>query len=84
VVVRFEDGSERRLDWGDADRWRDWEFVGPSRAASAQIDPGRKVLLDVQKLDDGRRRDPVPLASRRWSLEMAVWLSALFAAVEAL
>jgi hypothetical protein len=51
---------------------------------SAQIDPDRKGLLDVQKLDDGSLREPVPLVSRRWSLEIAAWLSALFGAIEAL
>jgi hypothetical protein len=51
---------------------------------SAQLDPDREILLDVQKLDDGRLAKPEPLASRRWTLEVAAWVQTLLAAVEAL
>jgi hypothetical protein len=84
LVVRFEDGKEERLPWDASERWHRWELVRPGRGVSAQLDPDREILLDVQKLDDGRLRDPAPLASRRWTLEVAAWVQAAFAALEAL
>jgi hypothetical protein len=84
LVVRFEDGKEERLRWDESERWHRWELERPVRGASAQLDPDREILLDVQKLDDGRLREPQPLASRRWTLEVAAWTQAFFAALEAL
>jgi hypothetical protein len=84
VVVRFEDGSEERLRWDVEERWHRWELVKQAPAASAQLDSAREVLLDVQKLDDGRLREPQPLASRRWILEIGAWAQAVLALVAAL
>jgi hypothetical protein len=51
---------------------------------SAQIDPDRAFLLDVNKLDDGRTRETHPLAGARWTLEASAWMQILLALVESL
>jgi hypothetical protein len=84
VVVRFDDGSTERVDWDVKGRWQRWEFERPVRVTSAQIDPDRAFLLDVNKLDDGRTRETHPLAGARWTLEASAWMQILLALVESL
>jgi hypothetical protein len=84
LVVRFEDGSTERIAWDAPDRWQRFVFERPVRAATAELDPDRSFLLDVNKLDDGRAREPAPLARRRWTLEAGAWVQVLLALVEAL
>ena len=77
LVVKFEGGGEERIDWPPGERWHRWVLVRPVRAISAQLDPQRAYLLDLNKLDDGRLRERAPLASRRWTAEVASFVSLL-------
>jgi len=71
VVVTFEDGSKKTLDFPVAERWHRYTFIDPSKVASAQLDPSGEVLLDLNKLDDGRTREGSSSASARWALEVS-------------
>jgi hypothetical protein len=46
LVVTFEDKSTATEHWDGKDRWIRYEYVRGSKVASAQIDPGDKILLD--------------------------------------
>lgn len=84
VVVRFDDGAVETLPFPEGERWHRFVFERPARVASAQLDPGRQVLLDLNKLDDGRTRERAPLASRRWTLEFMAWAGLALSMLEAL
>jgi len=84
LVVKFEGGGEERIDWPPGERWHRWVLVRPVRAISAQLDPQRAYLLDLNKLDDGRTREASHLASARWTLEVSAWTQLLLSLVEAL
>jgi hypothetical protein len=84
VVIRFDGGEERVLPWPADERWHRWIFEEPVRVASAQLDPDGKVLLDLDKLDDGRTRQRAPAASARWTLELKAWVELLLSLLEAL
>jgi hypothetical protein len=84
VLVKFADGTEKRVEWPVGERFRRFEFHTPTRAESAQLDPKRRYLSDWNKLDEGRTIEPHRQASRRWTLEAAAWLQTLLALVEAL
>jgi hypothetical protein len=84
LVVAFEDGTTEVAEWAAGEAWHRWEFERSSCAVSAQLDPGRRWLLDVDKLDDGRTRDPRRLAARRWTLETGAWLQIVVALLESL
>jgi hypothetical protein len=77
LLVSFEDGSSESVDFPAEERWHRYVFERPSKVASAQLDPDRAVLLDLDKLDDGRTREAHPAAAARWSLEMAQVLDVL-------
>ena len=72
LVVTFVDAGRRRRsrcplrNAGTASRSSE-----PSKVASAQLDPDREVLLDLDKFDDGRTRESDGTASARWALEVS-------------
>ena len=84
VVITFEDGTEERIDWPAGERWGRWERVGPVKVRSAQLDPDRAVFLDLDKLDDGRRREAKREPAARMALSVGGWIQFLLALVEAL
>jgi hypothetical protein len=73
ILVAFEDGHTERVPWPARESWGEWTFDGPIKVASAQLDPNRDVLLDVNKLDDGRTREAHPSLARRLALDTAAF-----------
>jgi len=76
--VTFADGSHQDLRWNDDRRWARFDFTGPSKAVSAELDPQRQIYLDADKLNDSRTADPNGAASRRWSADFAALVQALY------
>ena len=84
VVVTFEDGSVERIDWPADQAWGRWELLRPVKVRSAQLDGGRKVFLDLDKLDDGRTREPRGRIPARMALALGGWIQFLLSLLEAL
>ena len=84
LVVEFDGGAKETILWPVGERWHRWVFDRPVRVKQAQLDPQREVLLDVNKLDDGRTREKHGLPAARWTLEAGAWFSILFSLVGAL
>lgn len=75
VRVLFENGEEQRWKWDGKDRWKTFEIDTPARAVSAQVDPERVLLLDVNVTNNSATLDPAgPAAARKWSLAWLIWL----------
>ncbi len=75
VRVVFESGEEKRWQWDGRDRWKRFDVVTASRAAYAQVDPDRVLLLDVNVTNNSLTLAPrADAAARRWSLAWLVWL----------
>jgi hypothetical protein len=78
VLVRFEDGSTVREHWDGRDRWKLFRYERPVRAASAEVDPDRVLLLDVDTTNNSRTLSPQGgAAATKWSLRWIVWLQDL-------
>jgi hypothetical protein len=84
LVVRFEDGTRETLSWPVEERWHRYQFEKPIPIVSAQLDPDGAVMLDLNKLDDGRTRKASRLAVGRWTLELKAWVDLVFAFLEAM
>ncbi|HYZ88852.1 MAG TPA: M1 family metallopeptidase [Myxococcales bacterium] len=84
VVISFDDGSAETIAWAPGESWHRWIFEKPARAVSAQLDPERRYLLDLDKLDDGRTRKNRSLAANRWTFELGAWLSTAIAFLESM
>ncbi len=75
VVVTFEDGETARERWDGRSRWTSFEYDRPSRAVSAQVDPDRVLLLDVDYTNNSCTLEPrADEAARKWSLTWMAWL----------
>ncbi len=69
VVVSFADGTKETVPFPTEERWHRYLFERPTKVVSAQLDPRGAILLDLNKLDDGRTRESHPAAGTRWALE---------------
>jgi Peptidase family M1 domain len=75
VRVVLENAQEVRWQWDGRDRWKMFEADSPVRAVSAQVDPERTLLLDVNYTNNSKSLAPkAEAASRRWSLTWLIWL----------
>jgi hypothetical protein len=79
VVFTFQDGSALTRPWSGADPWIRWKLRGP-KLISAEVDPARKCLLDGDTLNNGRRTEPDPRASRAWTTRFMFWAQNLLEA----
>jgi hypothetical protein len=78
LLVTFEDGSTERVRWDDERRWARFEFEKRVKARSAELDPERRIFLDGNKLNDGRRRERGRGASRRWTGDLAAIVEVVY------
>jgi hypothetical protein len=78
VVTTFEDGSQKREQWDGRARWTRYSYDGSSRVVSAQVDPDRVLLLDVNYTNNSYTLKPsADRAATKWSLAWMVWLQDL-------
>jgi Peptidase family M1 domain len=81
VLVTFEDGRKVRENWDGKDRWKRFVYEGPVKVVSAEIDPDRKLLLDVNHLNNSRTTEPARTPVRKASLGLLRWLQGLLSLV---
>jgi hypothetical protein len=84
LIVEFNDGRQEQLVWPVGERWHRWVFERSSRVTQARLDPAGNILLDVNKLDDGRTREPHKLPARRLAMEGTTWVDMFLSLVSSL
>lgn len=84
LLVKFEDGSSKTVQWNDDARWHRYIWDAPSKAVSAELDPQHDVLLDDNKLNDSYSAKANGAAARRWSSDAAALLENIYAMVVSL
>jgi hypothetical protein len=79
ILVTFSNGEQAREKWDGRGRWAVFTFDKPFKAVSAQIDPERVLMLDVNYTNNSRTLEPKgDAAATKWSLRWMVWLQDLF------
>ena len=74
VVVRYDDGGEQRWKWDGRDRWKSFDLERTS-PVSAEVDPERVLLLDINRTNNSWSATPAArAAARKWSLAWLIWL----------
>jgi len=58
VAIKFEGQPPERHHWEGKDRTVTYRSTGPNRLEWAEVDPDRKVVLDVDWLNNARRMKP--------------------------
>jgi hypothetical protein len=75
IRVVFENNEEVRWRWDGRDRWRLFQVDRPVRAMTAQVDPDRVILLDINYTNNSKTLKPKSgAAARKWSLTWLIWL----------
>ena len=76
VLTTFADGERVREVFDGRATSQTFEYRSPSRAVSAEVDPDRVLLLDLNRRNNGVTLDPGPArtAARRWSARWMIWL----------
>jgi aminopeptidase N len=73
--VTFEGGDQVTEQWDGLDRWKLFTYDRPVRALSAQVDPDRVLLLDVNYTNNSRTLRPQgDAAATKWALKWMIWL----------
>jgi Peptidase family M1 domain len=75
ILVTFKNGERVTEHWDGSERWKLYVYERASQALSAQVDPGRILLLDVNTTNNSRTLEPRgPTAATKWSVKWMVWL----------
>ncbi len=80
VLLEFEDGSEVSTVWDGGDRWKKFVYDRPSRLRRAAVDPGRKLLLDLDPVNNSwvrREEEGHSPATLRWTSKWLFWVQNL-------
>jgi hypothetical protein len=74
VRLVFEDGHEVREGWDGVERWRRLVVEHPARLAYAEVDPERVLMLDVNRTNNSRLREPAArLPALKWASKWMIW-----------
>lgn len=79
ILVVFSDGRRAQETWDGQERWKRFTYRGPAKVVRAEVDPERKLALDVRPAnntwvdEEGRSRR----AALKWSARFMLWLQNL-------
>ena len=75
VLVTFRNGDRVTEHWDGKDRWKLYAYDRLAPVLSAQVDPNRVLLLDVDYTNNSKTLEPKgAAAATKWSLTWMVWL----------
>jgi hypothetical protein len=75
VVTTFRNGERATEHWDGVDRWKLYVYDRPVQALSAQVDPDRVLLVDVDYTNNSATLEPRSgAAARKGALTWMVWL----------
>jgi len=77
IQVTFENGDKVREFWDGRDRWTRFVYVRPVRVRSAEVDPERRLLLDVNWLNNSRTIEPGGPAAAKFGTGLLKWFQTL-------
>ncbi len=76
ILLRFDGGATYRSAWDGEARWKRFRARGP-RLTEAVVDPDEKILLDLDRTNNGRRPEADPRAASRWTARSVFWMQNL-------
>jgi hypothetical protein len=81
ILVKFDDGEEVLEKWDGCDRYIVYRYEKPAKVISAEVDPGRKVWLDCNFLNNGKTVGINRMARYKYSLRWLFWMQNLLQSV---
>ena len=75
LLVTFANGERITEHWNGTDRWKLYTYDRLASAVSAQVDPNRVLLLDVNYTNNSKTLEPrTQPAATKWALTWMIWL----------
>ncbi len=75
VQIEFDNGENVRESWDGRDRWKAFTYERAARVVSAEIDPDRILLLDINLTNNSWTASPQSeAAAHKWMLKWMIWL----------
>lgn len=82
VMLTFEDGHEIRERWDGQERWKLFVVERPARLDHAAIDPDRILVLDADRSNNSRVREPQGrMPALKWGAKWMVWFQDYLASI---
>jgi hypothetical protein len=81
ILLRYEGRAPERVSWDGQARWKELTRTGPHRLLSAELDPDRRIALEVSRLNSARRIEPSARVATTWSARWMFWVQNLLAGV---
>jgi hypothetical protein len=71
--LKFEGKPLERVEWDGQDAWKRFRFERAERLEWAEVDPDRKVSLDANRLNNGRRVEADTRSTTYWFSRALFW-----------
>ncbi|HWR51690.1 MAG TPA: M1 family metallopeptidase [Bryobacteraceae bacterium] len=84
VKVRFKNGETVWEKWDGKYRWTDLKVTKAAETESVEIDPGRKIVLDVSFANNSWTSKPAQAPFVKWTANLLFWAQNLLLFVSSL
>ena len=74
VRITFKNGEIVNEHWDGAYRWVKYEFLRRSEVAKVEVDPGHKLALDVNFVNNSWAAEPDVRPMFKWSSTLLFWI----------
>jgi len=74
VLLRFEGGRTHRARWDGEARWKRYRVASGPKLVEAVVDPDERIVLDVDRTNNGRRTQDDERAASRWTVRAVFWV----------
>lgn len=77
IVLKFEGGRTYRSAWDGESRWKRFRVASGPKLVEAIVDPDEKILLDLDRTNNGRLATADRRAASRWTARAVFWMQNL-------
>jgi hypothetical protein len=81
VALKFEGKPVEVVEWDGVERWKKLTYTRPEKLEWAEVDPDRKVLLDRNWMNNGKRVEPDLRVATAWSARWLFWMQQIIASL---
>jgi hypothetical protein len=77
ILLRFDGGRTYRSTWDGEARWKKFRVANGPKLIEAVVDPDEKILLDLDRTNNGRLVVADQRAASRWTARATFWMQNL-------